>query len=177
MKPELKELIYEGNLIPGYYINKKGELYSTRPNGLNRYTINNREKVCYGGPMVKRMGTSVGKYIMYRVGKLFTHRQFDDTITSTYFGVQSHRAMMETFKPFEENLPEDLVDVWDSLPQVAKKYIKCSMQVDHIDPDSSKPTFHHLSNMQWLTTIDNNRKSNKVIEPINQLEKLLWNQN
>jgi len=155
----LKEIVLDGHIVPGYYLNKKGELYSTRLSNLNRYTINTKERVCYGAPMQKRTGTPSGKYILYRLSKLFTHRE-NDYNCKNIFGVQSHRALMETYKPLEQNLPEDLVDVWDSLPEIAKKYIKHSMQVDHIDPDSSKTTFHHLDNLQWLSIVENCKKGN-----------------
>ena len=159
MKNEIEELVYEGHTCPGYYVNTQGELFSTRKAHLNRFGDLSLENVCYGSPMVKRTGSKQGKYILYRIGKIHTHRQYDGGYKD--FGVQSHRALMETFKPFEENLPEELVDIWDSIPQIAKKYIKFSMQVDHIDPDNSKPTFHHLDNLQWLSGYENRKKGNR----------------
>lgn len=156
----LKELVYEGHIIPGYYINKQGELFSTRKAYLNQFGDLSMENVCYGGPLIKRKGTSAGKYILYRLRKLHTHRQYDN-ITLKHFGVQSHRALMETFKPLEDNLPEDLVDEWDNLSDVVKKYIKKSFVVDHIDSDRNKDTYHHLSNLQWLTLSDNSKKGDR----------------
>ncbi len=155
-----KELVYEGHIVPGYYINEQGELWSTRRAHLNKNSDLSVENVCYSGPLTKRKGTSAGKYILYRLRKLHTHRQ-DDIITLKHFGVQSHRALMETFKPLEDNLPEDLVDEWDNLSDVVKKYIKKSFVVDHIDSDNSKDTYHHLSNLQWLTLSDNSKKGNR----------------
>jgi len=156
----LKELVYEGHIVPGYYINKEGELFTTRRAGLNRFSDPSIENICYGGPMVKREGTKRGNYILYRLSKLHTHRQYDN-ITQRYFGICSHRALMETFKPIEDNLPEDLVDEWDNLSDVVKKYIKKSFVVDHIDSDTNKDTYHHLSNLQWLTLSDNSKKGNR----------------
>ncbi len=155
---DLKELVYEGHIIPGYYVNKQGELWSTRRAHLNKHSDLSMENVCYSGPLVRRKGTPNGKYILYRVSKLHTHRQHDGQINSRHFGVHSHRAVMETFRPFEDNLPKELINEWDSLSDVVKKYIKQGMSVDHIDPDSTKDTFHHISNLQWLTRSDNTKK-------------------
>jgi hypothetical protein len=68
----LKELVYEGHIIPGYYINKQGELFSTRKAYLNQFGDLSMENVCYGGPMVKRKGTKIWKIYSLSIEKI-TH--------------------------------------------------------------------------------------------------------
>lgn len=155
---ELKELFYDEHLWPGYYLNVEGVLFSTRGIGLNKHNMT-EEKLFYGGPMRKIKGTSCGKYILYRLGKKYSHRNNEGRYKSV--GVCSHKALMETFKPLEKNLPEDLVDEWSHLSDVVKSYIKRGMQVDHKDTNTSKPTFHHLSNLRWIVAEDNSRKGQR----------------
>ena len=165
---ELKELVYEGHLIPGYYINTKGELFSTRAICVNRWNSHNKRIVCYGGEMRKLSGTLVGKYTMYRIGKKFTYRE--NELRYDKFSVLAHRAVMETFSPFEDNLPNDLVDEWKNLSNTVKRYIVNGWTIDHIeDLDEG---FNSLSNLQWMTRSNNSSKGDK--QPT-VLEKLLWN--
>ena len=171
---ELKELIYEGHLVPGYYINTNGELFSTRLAGTNRWNSHNKQLVCYGGEMQKKVGSVLrGRYVQYRIGTKFS--TLDQTTnrhkghSSKYRRILAHRAVMETFSPFEDNLPDDLVDEWPNLSETVKKYIRDGMTVDHIeDLDEG---FNSLSNLQWMTRSDNASKGNRQPTP---LEKL-WN--
>ena len=173
---ELKELVYEGHLVPGYYINTNGELYSTRLGGTNRWNSHNKQLVCYGGEMKKKKGTFYGKYTMYRIGTKFTHMHENTNRhkghSSKYRRILAHIAVMETFSPFEDNLPDDLVDEWPNLSETVKKYIRDGMTVDHIeDLDEG---FNSLSNLQWMTRSDNASKGNRKVETT-LLEKMLWN--
>jgi|TARA_B100000085_G_scaffold92643_1_gene83822 hypothetical protein len=170
---ELKELVYEGHLVPGYYINTNGELYSTRLSGVNQWNRHIKQIVCYGGNMKKLLGTKVGrgkKYTMYKIGKIYTHREH---ITNYgQFGILAHRAVMETFSPFEDNLPDDLIDEWPNLSTTVKRYIIEGWTVDH--KEDLDENYDSLSNLQWMTRSDNASKGNRKVETT-LLEKILWN--
>ena len=175
---ELRELFYDGGLFPGYYINTNGELFSTRLVGTNRFNCHIKQLVCYGGEMRKVEGTLMGKYTHYRVGTKFTHKH---ETTNLHKGkrcknltVPAHRAVMETFCPLEDNLPDDLLNEWPKLSETVKKYLSRSMVVDHINPNL-KEGFNNLSNLQWMTLFENSSKGNRVPKEPNELEKQLWN--
>ena len=153
---ELKELIYEGMLVPGYYINTNGEMFSSRSCKINRFNSNNRDLVCYGGKFRKLQGTKYGKYTMYRLGKKFTHRE---NLVTRQFGVLAHRAVMETFNPFENNLPKELISEWNNLSLVVKRYIIDSWTVDH--KKNLNEGFDNLSNLQWMKKSYNSAKGNR----------------
>ena len=175
---EFAELIYEGHLIPGYYINTDGKMFSTRNNkGLNRWYPNNKQLVCYGGKMRKLSGTKCGKYTLYRLGTKFTYKE--NLVSESKFGVLAHRAVMETFNPFEDNLPEDLIEEWSNLSSIVRRYIINGWTIDHKEDlnDSSDS----LSNLQWMTRNENAAKGNRNHTKGNRnhtptiLEKMLWN--
>ena len=163
---ELKELIYDGYLIPGYYINTNGELFSTRLAGTNQHNKHDKQKVCYGRKMTKLLGTkNQKKYILYRIGKIHTYRE--NATDYVQFGILAHRAVMETFSPFEDNLPDDLVNEWSNLSTNVKKYIIDGWTVDH--KEDLNEGFNSLSNLQWMTRSDNASKGSK------KKKKKLWN--
>ena len=151
----MKELIFEDHLVPGYYININGEMFSSRKPGINRFNSHDRDTVCYGGKLRKLPGTKYGKYTVYRLSKKFTHKE-DSVIRQ--FGVLAHRAVMETFNPFENNLPEDLCDEWKNLSQIVKRYIIDGWTIDH--KENLNENFNHLANLQWLSKRHNASKGN-----------------
>ena len=165
---ELKELIYEGNLIAGYYLNTNGEMFTTRFIGTNRFTSKSKQFICYGNDMRKLLGSKYGKYTMYRLSKKFTYKE--NLVNDNSFGVFSHRAVMETFNPFDKNLPEDLINEWENLSTNVRRYIIDGWTVDH--KEDLIEGFDNLSNLQWMdrrsNSIKGNRKSIKF-------EKLVWN--
>ena len=178
---ELKDLTeskLNGCLLPGYYVNEQAEFWTTRLIGINQYTPKTKEFVCYNGPLRRLKGTKHQRNKHYRLYRFCP--SYSDILSEERFknlhrsktrhgkrgstpriGLQSHTVMMETFKPFEKNLPDDLVDEWPNLSPIVKRYIRSGMTVDHIDPDYTKDTFEHLSNLRWLSMSDNAIKGNK----------------
>ena len=176
---DLVEVKYDGCILPGYYLDKENvELWSTRKCHLNRFTNNSKENVCYGGDLRKVKGTKhKKKYTIFGMRLLHSDLLLQEKYRNLYdntLRVQMHRLMMETFSPFETNLPKDLVNEWPKLSDVVKDYLRNGMTIDHIDPDHTKPTYNHISNLQWMTISDNSRKGDRCIK-LNPLEELLWN--
>ena len=176
---ELKDLTeskLNGCLLPGYYVNEQAEFWTTRSLGINQYTPKTKEFICYSGPLRRLKGTKLNRhYLLYRFclsySDLLSEERFANLLRnknrhgkrgySPRIGLQSHTVMMETFKPFEKNLPDDLVDEWPNLSPIVKRYIRSGMTVDHIDPDYTKDTFEHLSNLRWMSMSDNSSKGNR----------------
>jgi len=167
---DLTECKLNGHLLSGYYVNEQAEFWTTRTLGINQHTPKTKESVCYSGPLRRLKGTKHNKkYRLYRLklsySDLLSEERFVNLHTgqgtTPIIGVQSHTIMMETFKPFEKNLPDNLVDEWPNLSDTVKRYIRSGMTVDHIDPDYTKDTFEHLSNLGWLSMSDNAIKGKK----------------
>ena len=145
-----KPITRYGKVIPDYYVSKEGQILSTRtskPKILNpKYTAN-----------------SVGeKYIHPRhIGARIPKDFFDDyTYTSAActnkntasINIKIHRAVMEVWKPIDENPPIPMQD-WIDTPESAKQFIRESANIDHIDADISN---NHVDNLRWCTPKQNN---------------------
>jgi len=165
---DLKEVIYKGHVMPGYYINECSELFTTRVSGtmgINQHTRNrlSLHAHCYAQPLRQITGVKykTGK-ILYRLKTRYTHYE-QYNIPGNEVGIHAHRLVMETYNPFYNNIPTDLQPYWDSLPSIVQEYIYNGMTVDHINPDKSRPDYNYLSNLQWLTHRENIGKSDKVL--------------
>ena len=179
----MKQIKINNHTLTGYYVTETGEVYTTRRMYMNQHTIAKHKKngtlkeYCCNAELRRIKGrVHMKRYMLHEFPLIFTELEHLPRYKNLYkpkgkncnksnwgprLGIQLHSLMMETFKPFEDNLPPDLVDEWDNLSDVIKRYIKNGMTVDHIDPDYTKDTFHHLSNLQWLTKSDNSRKGNR----------------
>ncbi len=164
---------YDNHILPGYYVNDRAELWTTRNYSHNQYSEQTLENVCFKGKLRQLPGTAhQQKYILFRVKIKYSGLENLEKYKHLYsakrkngqrpfnpiLGVQSHQLVMQTLKPFEENLPLDLVDEWPNLSATVRRYIKAGMTVDHRDPDPTKHDFHWLSNLEWETLSDNARK-------------------
>ncbi len=173
---DLTEIKFYGYLFPGYYVNEQAQYWTTRPQHTNQYTPKTKEFVCYGGPLRRLKGTKHhGHYRLYRFQLSYSDILSEERFANLHrpknrhggrgstprIGLQSHTVMMETFKPFGENLPNDLVDEWPNLSPIVKRYIRSGMTVDHKDADYTKDTYEHLFNLGWETMSDNAIKGNK----------------
>lgn len=75
--------------------------------------------------------------------------------------ISVHRMVMETFKPIEEYPPYPMTkEEWSTTPESAKRILRDSCVVDHIDDN---PFNNHVDNLRWLSSKDNSnfRKKNK----------------
>lgn len=72
-----------------------------------------------------------------------------------------HRAVMETWKPIDENPPEQLADTWNDVPEVWRQWVRDTALVDHIDSDINN---NNDDNLRWEIPKDNevNRKKQKL---------------
>jgi hypothetical protein len=128
-------LIYQGNRISGYYVNKYGEIYSNKKEGFNPLKI---AKGCKHNPYPK-VGLSIE-------GKSKT--------------LMVHRLVCETFH--KKPMPEDLRGLnWNNIPDKERKILQEFVthadryQVNHIDHDHNN---FHPSNLEWVTVKENQQK-------------------
>ena len=69
----------------------------------------------------------------------------------TTINVKYHRAVIEAWKPIDENPPIPTED-WNNTPESAKQFIRECAIIDHIDSDTRN---NHVDNLRWTTPIGN----------------------
>ena len=128
-------LIYQGNRVPDYYVNKYGKIYSNKQSGLNELKIS---KGCRHNPYPK-VGLSIN-------GKSKT--------------LMVHRLVCETFH--KKPMPEELQGLnWDVIPDkerlILQEFVTHAdrYQVNHIDHNHNN---FHPSNLEWVTVKENQQK-------------------
>ena len=65
---------------------------------------------------------------------------------------------MGAFRPMDEYPPERLKDCWDDIPEDAKKWIKQTVVINHIDHD---PSNNRVDNLEYVTQRENSRAAVK----------------
>ena len=68
--------------------------------------------------------------------------------------IRHHRACKIAFEPLETNYWELGLteDDWDSMTPKAKQILEDSLDVDHVDSNTSN---NHISNLKWITSLEN----------------------
>lgn len=158
---ELRPLVWRKKEVPSYFLNMEGGLWSDKR---NRFLTPSYEVVRYAdGTVVKtavKYNLSIPSdfYEDYNYSKNGKEKSQHKDIPWEIMTIRVHRAMMETWKPFDENPPEDLKDEWDSLSDKVKYYIEGGMVVDHWDDN---PLNNHIDNLRWCTSLENSNHRKK----------------
>jgi len=175
---EFRPITKYGIEIPDYFVSKDGRILSTRTS--KSKILNPKYETIESG------GYITPHVVGLRVDRSKTPELFEDydytlsqsqqkvatdpnskyykrlTVNPDIASVQLkyHRAVMEAWKPIDENPPIPKED-WDKCPESAKQFIRDAAIIDHIDSDTMN---NHVDNLQWTTPKDNepNRKKYKV---------------
>lgn len=131
-----KPVVFRGEVVPGYYVNENGNIFSDKRGYLVEMTIGG-----YNDPWnpYPRVGLTID-------GKSKT--------------IMVHRLVCETFH--EKPLPDILTKKeWETIaPEIRNKLIEHIQhadryQVNHIDHDHNN---FHPSNLEWVTAQENQQK-------------------
>jgi hypothetical protein len=136
MNKTLTPVIYRGKELPDYFLDKDGNIYSTKRTFLHKLVVSNHNDKYNPYPKIVLCLDGKGKTL------------------------QLHRLVCETFhkKPTPDILTEEQ---WSSMREDVRKivleYIEHAdrWQVNHIDHN---PKNYHPSNLEWVTISENQQK-------------------
>ena len=173
---EFRPITKYGIEVPNYFVSKDGRILSTKT---SKWKILNPkyQTIESGGYITPHVvGLRVNRSKNPELFKEYNYNTSQQKVatdpTSRYYKkctkdpdkttiqVKYHRAVMEAWKPIDENPPIPKED-WDKCPESAKQFIRDAAIIDHIDSDTMN---NHVDNLQWTTPKDNepNRKKYKV---------------
>jgi hypothetical protein len=143
---KFKPIVRFGKKIPGYFVSKEGQIYSSF----------SRKFLKLAADYSKRSGRVEALRFTAEVDT----ETFDDY--DYYAGnsrkdgcritLRAHKAVMDTWKPIDENPPEQLKNTWNEVPEEWRQWVRDTAYIDHIDDD---PTNNHIDNLRWVTPKEN----------------------
>tara|TARA_B100000427_G_scaffold283948_1_gene256543 strand:+ start:42 stop:569 length:528 start_codon:yes stop_codon:yes gene_type:complete len=166
---EFRPITKYGIKIPDYFISKDGRCCSTKT---SKHKLLNPvyRRVEEGYKVPPKLSCQVDKsknpelFVDYDYSSY--NYKYKGKVTSSFnrnvviISVKIHRAVMEAWKPIDENPPDSLKDDWDNAPESFKQWVRDSAIIDHIDSDTSN---NNIDNLRWVNSRENefNRKKQK----------------
>jgi hypothetical protein len=161
---KFKPIVRYGRQIPGYYVSKEGQVFSTKTQRIIKYGIT-RSK---GTERIESLKFTAN--VPKDFFEDYSYRQRRKGENTATISLTAHRTVMEVWKPIDENPPEQLKKTWDQVPEEWRQWVRETALIDHIDND---PTNNHVDNLRWVTPKENNvfRKRSELHVRIYELEE------
>jgi hypothetical protein len=176
LEEEFRPVKKYNKILPGYYISKDGRVFSSLSNRFIKFAKDYSNRT---GSRLEAVKFSVDIPIGLFPDYDYSKRR--ETSKSHRLSIRVHKAVMDAWKPIDENPPDKLKDTWDQVPEVWREWVRDTAYIDHIDDD---PTNNHVDNLRWVTPKQNcsHRKKQEMggsdltfeitEEQYNELEKL-----
>jgi len=159
LNSDFKPVVRYGKVIPNYYCNQNGDVYSTigksgrflkpKVKWSARLTMDERRLRCHSYTL------SIPKDLFDD----YNHRARGKG-HSPAMSIDRHRIVMETWRPIDEYPPDQVAKCWNEIPEDAKEWVRKTAYVDHIDDN---PANNHVDNLRWVRSIDNQSHRKKAL--------------
>jgi hypothetical protein len=163
MKEEVRPVVIDGCEVPGYFVSNLGKVYCAKfskvlPGKSTGFTIIVDESRMY--EMKYKTKNGEHQSVMLSIP--------DDILTEYNYrrrrngGLRTidryvHQLVMYAFRPIDDYPPISKED-WDLCPESAKRWIKETYLINHIDHN---PRNNRIDNLEYVTPRENSRKSVK----------------
>lgn len=160
---EYKLIVRFDKDIEGYYISKSGRVFSAKNNRFRKFSVDRSKRTGRVEALKFSVSIPADLFEDYKYSKRSKNSKFVN------IPLRVHKAVMDTWKPIDENPPESLVETWNQVitpdmvgkPRITpewKQWVKDTVIIDHIDDD---PTNNNLNNLRYSIPKDNSSHRKK----------------
>lgn len=168
-----KPVVRFGKIIPYYFVSNKGKV--KRKGAKKELTKNLEFTDTQGKKRCRRCTVSIclpsPDFFKDCKDYHYSYTKRKDKRKTSSVSISVHRLVMDAFKPIDEYPPIPKED-WNITPETAKKFIKDTVVIDHINDDASD---NRVENLRWVSSLQNSnyRKNKEILDSITKKETVL----